>query len=160
MKKLRTLLITTILGLLVATGTSAEPETRYILQDEVVVPGRVDTVLTGEHLVRLRTPYGAKVEVPMNNLEMFAGNEAGYLELEPDQYVQARFPEGLLGVKPADKGMVWVLLDNEQVVKVYPKDIRSELFLDDENEIEINGRQRDVKVSELLIEQVKDQRLW
>lgn len=153
----RTLVLITLFGFLSALGVSAHPSDHakaYNLTEELVVPGQVDTILTGEQLVRLKTEYGALIEVPMSSLEMFSSGDAGYLELEPGQYVQARTAPGLLGVTPADNGRIWVKVDNEQVVKLYPNDLNDDLFLDDEREVEVEGRRIDMSLAELLNDEV------
>jgi hypothetical protein len=156
MKLLRATTLATIIALLSVIGLNAEPmeySTGYQLSEELVVPGRVDVVLTGEKLVRLKTEYGALIEVPLDNLALFETDDAGYQELEPGLFVQARMHPGTLGVAPADRGQFWVLIDGEQVVKLNPEDIDEKLFVNDENEVRVNGRKIDVSLAEILVEQ-------
>lgn len=151
MKTLQTYFSILLLAVFCATTAQAEPfQTRLTTTEEIVIPGVVDRVLAGQEMVRLKTEYGALVEVPKDTLGVFTGGDAGYQELEEGLRVSARIHPGQLSFAPASQGRIWLLVDGEQLVRLYAKDIDDDLFLHDEREAKYNGRVDDVSLSAVL----------
>ena len=154
MNKIKTLLLSLLTVALLAPAAMAQDmdlEDNFVVHEEMVVAGVVDEVLTSQHMVRLKTDHGAVIDVSMDALQLWSNEKSGYQPLEPGTYVSARMHPGLVTVSPAGKDRVWVSVEEEKFLRLYPRDFTDDLFKNDERVVELeNGIEAEVSLAELL----------
>ena len=151
----KTLLALSMATMLILTSL-AEPqkiEQGFTVEKELIVSGTVQQVLEAEHLATLKTSYGAEIDVPLDALPPWGTEQAGYQELEPGLTVTARMHPGLVSVTPAAEDKIWIIVDGDEFVRLYPRDLDEDLFHDDERAI--NGNP-EISLAEMLMQEVHD----
>lgn len=152
--------------LLVAPGASWAQTTElpadapHVLVDSLILDGTVDRLLNeGGDLVRLNTPEGVTLDVPLNTLLPFTGHQVGYDELTPDQEVTARMHPGVLGLEADNRDFLWITVDGKKFARFPTEDlIQVEEGLFDEATVVVrdeHGNQIETSVANSLQQQAR-----
>ncbi len=89
----------------------------------------------------------------LDALPPWSTEEAGYQELEPGLTVTARMHPGLISVTPAGEDKIWVMVDGDEFIRLYPSDLDEDLFHDDVRDMD---GQEDLSLAEMLLQEARD----
>ena len=163
MKKLRKTVIATLLGILLYPA-SAEPMNHHqgelTIEEPITVNARVDKVMNGNQMVRLKSFDGTRFEVPIDALPLWRNQNLGFDQLRSGTMVTAQAQPGMVSLSPAQRDKVWIEVDGEKFMRVDPAQLHDGLFQNDERTVTLdNGTEVEISLAETLKDRAEEQ-VW